>query len=189
MHGSPCSRQLIHCGVVEYIGDRPTDFTDELFAGYAKDEDGCIEFAEFVHAVCRYCLYSESEILDFIFSRFDVDGGGQIDDEEYSQLVVAMQPQFLSAKEDFSDTFSTKFQDLKLNKGYYVAGDQLWKQVRTFQAIGTWQELNSADVRLTATRTAAWIEKSSKLHTAKTLFYFIQHSGLVVSHACTDCGT
>jgi hypothetical protein len=129
--GHACSRQLIHCGVVEYIGDRPTDFTDELFAGYAKDEDGCIEFAEFVHAVCRYCLYSESEILDFIFSRFDVDGGGQIDDEEYSQLVVAMQPQFLSAKEDFSDTFSTKFQDLKLNKGYYVAGDQLWKQVRT----------------------------------------------------------
>jgi hypothetical protein len=41
------------------------------------DEDGMMDFGDFVRAVCTYCLFGKSELMAFAYTVQDPDGRGE----------------------------------------------------------------------------------------------------------------
>ena len=62
------------------VGEERTAFSEALFGLIDADNSGEINFEEFVQVLTTYCIYSQSEVLSFVFNHFDE---GECDDVRY----------------------------------------------------------------------------------------------------------
>lgn len=75
--------------VLELVRCPKSPFTDELFISLLTDdnEEGLIQFEEFIYIFVTYCMFTKDDILLFCFESYDTDKSGKISDEEYKDLV------------------------------------------------------------------------------------------------------
>ena len=73
--------------IPELIQDTRSPYTDALFALIDQDGSGSIDFAEFIHVLSTYCMYTREDILQFCFETFDTDGSGAIEEDEFMGMM------------------------------------------------------------------------------------------------------
>ncbi|CAM9472967.1 unnamed protein product, partial [Discosporangium mesarthrocarpum] len=69
-----------------YIDVPKSPFTDNIFNMIGVDPGGICSFNDVCHILMTYCVYSRDDILRFLFSRYDTDGSGAIDEHEFVKL-------------------------------------------------------------------------------------------------------
>ncbi|EQC39630.1 hypothetical protein SDRG_03061 [Saprolegnia diclina VS20] len=74
----------------DFIEDRRTKFSDNLFRQIDPKYDGTLDFEHFVHILTSYCMRSREEILQFAFDTFDDDASGSLDELEFTELAKMM---------------------------------------------------------------------------------------------------
>jgi hypothetical protein len=50
-----------------------------------------MDFAEYIVAIAQYCMFSHTEILQFCFDTYDLDGNGTIDTDEFAGIYKGIQ--------------------------------------------------------------------------------------------------
>jgi len=73
-------------GFFKMIGEEETSFTNALFELIDADKSGTIDFEEYVQVLTSYCIYSQEDLLYFIFSYFDNDHSGGLDEQEFIDM-------------------------------------------------------------------------------------------------------
>lgn len=71
------------------IEEKRTFFTDAILECFdiALDENGCIDFSDYLVFVVSYCMFEKPEIQKLCFYIFDDDKGGTIDADELKMLM------------------------------------------------------------------------------------------------------
>ena len=83
--------------LLEYMEEKANPITDALFKLIDVDGDGNISFDEVVAVQTTYCMYTQDDILQFVFRIFDKDGSGALNETEFIALAAAVnrgQPAF-----------------------------------------------------------------------------------------------
>uniref|UniRef100_A0A7S2S8V8 EF-hand domain-containing protein n=1 Tax=Mucochytrium quahogii TaxID=96639 RepID=A0A7S2S8V8_9STRA len=70
------------------IDERKTSFTDALFALIDTDQNGTINFDEMMQVLTTYCIFSQEDVLNFVFAYHDRDGTGSLDEKEFINMCV-----------------------------------------------------------------------------------------------------
>lgn len=86
-----------------------------------------LTFDEFIIVLCRYCMFTKENILDYCFSTFDRDNSGTIDEDEFIMLAQWLQtktPIFPGNLQTAMETFDVD-DDGCLNKKEF---HELWKR-------------------------------------------------------------
>ncbi|OQR88273.1 hypothetical protein ACHHYP_06960 [Achlya hypogyna] len=88
----------------DFIEDRRTPFSDNLFRQIDPKYDGTLDFEHFVHILTSYCMRSRDELLQctpvgasqgstwgiVAFDTFDDDASGSLDEVEFTELANMM---------------------------------------------------------------------------------------------------
>jgi hypothetical protein len=72
------------------VGDRPTTFTDNLFAMIDLDYNGTIDFEMLISVMATFCMFSKKDIPIFVFECFTRRCPGSMDESDYNELVKAV---------------------------------------------------------------------------------------------------
>jgi hypothetical protein len=62
-------------------------FTDKLFELIDTDNNGTIDFDEYIRVMATYCMFTKDEIMTFSFQCFDTDDSGSINEQEFTNLM------------------------------------------------------------------------------------------------------
>jgi Ca2+-binding EF-hand superfamily protein len=62
-------------------------FTKRAFSLIDSDNDGKVDFYEFVAAIWNYCTLDWESLVRFSFDLFDIDGSGELEINEIEKLV------------------------------------------------------------------------------------------------------
>lgn len=98
--------------LLEALQEARTPLTDGIFKLMDLDGNGVISFDEYVCCLTTYCLYSESDILRFVFDLFDVDESGQLDEKEVVELCKAVN----EGRPLFAGNFATALQSFDVDE-------------------------------------------------------------------------
>lgn len=71
----------------EICKEERTLFGDAIFELIDSEDTACIEFGEFVQAVCTFAMFQVKDVLRFSFFIFDKDKNGYIDKDELELFV------------------------------------------------------------------------------------------------------
>ena len=74
----------------DYIDVDRSVFGDKMFQFLDENNDGQLDFPEFVNAVGTYNMFGVTEWLQFAFGMFDKDGNGYIMEPELKELLVTI---------------------------------------------------------------------------------------------------
>ena len=76
-----------------YLEETPTGTAKEIFIGSdSLDQEGNVEFGDFVRSIGTYCFFGDEEILRFIFVYADKEKDGQITHEQFIALLNVINP-------------------------------------------------------------------------------------------------
>ena len=79
--------------VFTYLEETPTEVAKEIFYSMdALDEEGNIEFGDFVRSVGTFCFFGVEEICKFLFVYCDKEKEGEISHEQFISLVNVVNP-------------------------------------------------------------------------------------------------
>jgi Ca2+-binding EF-hand superfamily protein len=72
----------------EFLGMPRSAVTDAIWLALVENTTGqMLGFEDFVLMVCVYCMFTEEDILRFCFSTFDINGNGDLDEDEFLQML------------------------------------------------------------------------------------------------------
>lgn len=72
----------------EFLGLPRSAVTDAIWLALVENTTGSmLSFEDFVLITCVYCMFTEEDILRFSFSTFDANGNGDLDEEEFRQML------------------------------------------------------------------------------------------------------
>lgn len=71
---------------LEMIKEQKSPLTIQLFKKMDLDDNGAIDYEEYVYILCNYCMFTKDEILRFCFECFDLDNSGSISEYEFRDL-------------------------------------------------------------------------------------------------------
>ena len=69
------------------ISEERTVFGDSIFELIDIDNNGTLDFSEFVQTLGTYCMFGRNDILKFCFYVFDKDKNGYIEQDELHALI------------------------------------------------------------------------------------------------------
>jgi len=101
------------------IKEDPTEFSNALFSLIDTDGSGGINFDEFVRVLTTYCIYSQSDILYFIYQHFDTDGSGVIEEGEFIDMCTR-----INAHSQFPGNLVKAFQSFDCNDDGLIDFDE-----------------------------------------------------------------
>ena len=69
------------------INEPRTVFGDSLFELVDIDNNGSLDFSEFVQTLSTYCMFGREDVLKYCFFVFDKDKNGYIEQDELHALI------------------------------------------------------------------------------------------------------
>jgi Ca2+-binding EF-hand superfamily protein len=77
----------------EFVRETPTTIAQQLFITLdSLDDQGFIEFGDFVRTLGTYCFFGKEDILRFIYIFADQDRSGELSGTEFQELVDILHP-------------------------------------------------------------------------------------------------
>mmetsp|Transcript_9244 Transcript_9244/g.32579 ORF Transcript_9244/g.32579 Transcript_9244/m.32579 type:complete len:323 (-) Transcript_9244:273-1241(-) len=81
----------------DLVHEKPSVFADSIFELIEVENEGELDFSEFVQAISTYCMFGKEDVLKFCFYIFDRDKNGYIEEDELHALVQMLHQNSLSA--------------------------------------------------------------------------------------------
>lgn len=64
----------------EVLNEKRSPYTDALLAVIDIGGGGILDFEDFLRVISTYSMYTEEDVLRFVFDAFDKDGSGTVDE-------------------------------------------------------------------------------------------------------------
>ena len=71
---------------LKFCEEPRSPYTDALMNMVDEEGTGVINFNMFFRLICMYSVYTQEDILQFVFQTFDKDSSGTLDEEEFMDL-------------------------------------------------------------------------------------------------------
>ena len=71
---------------LKFCDEQRSPYTDALMNMVDEEGTGVINFNMFFRLICMYSVYTQEDILQFVFQTFDKDSSGTLDEEEFMDL-------------------------------------------------------------------------------------------------------
>jgi len=138
----------------DLVHEKASVFADSIFELIEVENEGELDFSEFVQAISTYCMFGKEDVLKFCFYIFDRDKNGYIEEDELHALVQMLHQNSLSAnlrlsldKLDTNNDGKVDFKEFKVmndiypqvlfpafrmqaNMMMYTLGNQFWMNKR-----------------------------------------------------------
>jgi Ca2+-binding EF-hand superfamily protein len=114
------------------IEEKRSLYTDALveLMDVVHDEDGNINFSDFLCVVMQYCMFEPPEIMKFCYYVFDLDKGGIIDADELKALMNTLH--HIKAPNTVSGNVKASWVKLKFNEDLKVDYEEFVKMNHEF---------------------------------------------------------
>jgi len=109
------------------LGVQKDVFTESLFAFVDTNKSNTINFSEMVQVLTTYCIYTQEEIFDFVFQRFDLDGSGSLDEFEFIEMIAE-----LNARPMFPGNLQRTFESFDTNGDGLIEMEEFMELNRKF---------------------------------------------------------
>jgi len=97
---------------LKFCAEPRSPYTDALMNMVDEEGTGVLNFNMFFRLICMYCVYTQEDILQFVFQTFDKDSSGTIDEEEFMDLARTVN----NADPLFPGNFKTALERFDVNE-------------------------------------------------------------------------
>jgi Ca2+-binding EF-hand superfamily protein len=161
---------------MSYLNINSTPFTDALCQMYDADNNGVIDFEEFICAQIKYCAMNQEAILQFCFDAVDKDKSETISEEQVVAIVQALHNNF-DQPSHYTGNTRKCLQRFEMEEDGYLDFTQFLATARrypmifypAFQLQGTLQEGSLGEKR--------WLRLAADLYRKSQIWEFYVHNG------------
>ena len=69
------------------MNEKPNAFSEKVFASLDLNDNGKIEFEEFLRMLATYGMFSESDLSHFVFELMNFEGDGNFSEKDFAELM------------------------------------------------------------------------------------------------------
>lgn len=111
------------------VHEKPSVFADSIFELIDVENEGQLDFSEFVKAIATYCMFGKDDILKFCFYIFDKDKNGYIEEDELHALVQMLHHNAMNSNLKMSLEKLDKNKDGRIDFKEFQAMNSMYPQV------------------------------------------------------------
>lgn len=106
------SGEIDYDELLTFTEEPRSPYTDALMNMVDPEGTGVLNFSMFFRLIAMYCIYTQEDILQFVFQTFDKDSSGTLDEEEFMDLARTVN----NADPLFPGNFKTALERFDVNE-------------------------------------------------------------------------